>query len=64
MARYRTKGEGVVIMTRKQIDQELCVMELAWLDQHRRTRIDMCKMFDELRELLKLKTCDWDDEND
>ena len=41
---------------------ELCVMELAWLDQHRRTRIEMCKLFDELHELLK--TCDWDDEND
>ncbi len=50
-------------MTRKQIDQKLCVMELAWLDQHRRTRIEMCKLFDELHEML-LETCDWDDERE
>jgi hypothetical protein len=49
-------------MTRKQIDQKLCAMEIAWLNQHRRTRIGMCKLFDELHELLE--TCDWDDERE
>ena len=50
------------IMTRKQIDQEVYVMELAWLNQHRRTRIEMCKLFDELHELLG--TYAWDDESE
>ena len=49
-------------MTRKQIDQKLVALELAWLDQHRRTRIGVCKLFDELHELLT--TCDWDDERE
>ncbi len=50
------------LSTFKDIDQKLVAMELAWLDQHRRTRIGMCKLFDELHELLK--TCDWDDERE
>ena len=49
-------------MTRKQIDQKLYAMEISWLNQHRRTRIGMCKLFDELHELLE--TCDWDDERE
>lgn len=40
---------------------ELYAMELAWLNQHRRTRIGMCNLFDELHELLE--TCDDEREN-
>ena len=43
-------------------EKKLVELELAWLNQHRRTRIEMCKLFDELHELLGTYT--WDDERE